>query len=222
MNRVLLLSVLFFASAFTANAQRPAVVKKDSTVRIQQDTVAKPLVLEAGKQVKVAVDTGKTKYINKGKIAGRRAILSSLMLPGLGQIRNGVTVYRLAKVAGIYTGATMLTLSYIDNSKNYKVFLDEVQHRKENNDEPKNQQYASYPTDGLIIAKDTFRRNKEVIIFSYVGLYILSAVEAYIDARLKYFDVEDIGFKVSPGIINSDRMYGYNQVTPGVKLTFRL
>lgn len=57
-----------------------------------------------------ATDTLKPKYVNMGKIQGRRAAISSAIVPGLGQIRNGVTFYRLLKVAGIYTGATFLTL----------------------------------------------------------------------------------------------------------------
>lgn len=218
MYRGLVLSVFFFIAAINAAAQDP--VKKDSIPVSQKDTTEKPMVLNAGKQVKIAVDTGKTKYVNQGKIAGRKAVISSLTFPGLGQIRNGVTVYRLAKVAGIYTGATFLTLSLIDNSKMYKVFLKEVQFRNENPGQTENALYANYPTDGLIVAKDNARRNKEVVIFSLVGLYLFQAVEAYIDARLKYFDVGDIaGIKLSPAIINTNNTYSYNQMNPGIKLS---
>ena len=220
MQRKLAVSLLFFFMTFAAVAQRPATVRKDTIGVNPTDTAAKPMVINAGKQVKIAVDTGKTKYVNPGKIAGRKAVISSLIVPGMGQIRNGVTVYRLAKVAGIYTGATLLTISLIDNSKMYKVFLKEVQVRKENGDVPVNPAYRSYPTSGLIIAKDNARRNKEVVIFSLVGLYLLNAVEAYIDARLKYFDVDDVAsLKISPGLMNTNNMYGFNPVVPGVKLS---
>ncbi len=207
MYRLLILLLLIFSTALTAIAQ-------------EQDTVAKPVVINAGKQVKVAVDTGKTKYVNPGKIAGRKAVISSLIIPGMGQIRNGVTVYRLAKVAGIYVGGTLLTISLIDNSKMYKVFLKEVQFRTAHPDSTQNPLYRGYPTSGLILAKDNARRNKEVVIFSLVGLYLLNAVEAYIDARLKYFDVGDVAsLKVSPVLINTNNMYGFNPGFPGVKLS---
>ncbi|WP_316791699.1 DUF5683 domain-containing protein [Pedobacter frigoris] len=221
MYRAVLVSVLFLFTVFTAVAQVPVKDKKDSLNSLKDTTEkAKPMVLNAGKQVKIAVDTGKTKYVNQGKIAGRRAAISSMMLPGLGQIRNGVTVYRLAKVAGIYTGATFLTLSYIDNNKMYKVFLKELQYRKDNPGKTQNVDYARVPTDGMILAKDNARRNREVVTFSFVGLYLLNVVEAYIDARLKYFDVGDIaGIKLSPGLINTNDIYGFNQVTPGIKLS---
>jgi len=216
MYKSLLLSVLFLFVTALARAQETPVVKKDTLV-----IKAKPVVEPVRAQ---KVDTlKKPAYVNLGKIAGRRAALSSLMLPGLGQIRNGVTVYRLAKVAGLYTGITLLTISFIDNSKNYKLFYDEIIYRRANN----NEKSADFPYNnmdeaGLITAKDLFRRNKEVIIFSYVGLYLLNVVEAYIDARLKYFNVDDIGMKISPGLINTDTMYGFNNVTPGIKLTIRL
>jgi hypothetical protein len=167
-------------------------------------------------------DTLKPKYVNMGKIQGRRAAISSAIVPGLGQIRNGVTFYRLLKVAGIYTGATFLTLSLIDNNKKYKEFLDEINFRDQNNGTPKPGQYAQSPRTGLVSAKDNARRNREVVIFSLGGLYLLNIVEAYIDARLKYFDVGDVTFKVSPSLLNSGTMYGMSPVAPGFKITMAL
>jgi len=167
-------------------------------------------------------DTLKPKYVNMGKIQGRRAAISSAIVPGLGQIRNGVTFYRLLKVAGIYTGATFLTLSLIDNNKKYKEFLDEINFRDQNNGTPKPGQYAQSPRTGLVSAKDNARRNREVVIFSLGGLYLLNIVEAYIDARLKYFDVGEVTFKVSPSLLNSGTMFGMSPVAPGFKITMAL
>nr|WP_068890545.1 DUF5683 domain-containing protein [Pedobacter panaciterrae] len=216
MYKSLLLSVLFLFVTVMVHAQETPVVKKDTLV-IQPKPLVEPVKAQK-------IDTlKKPAYVNLGKIAGRRAALSSLMVPGLGQIRNGVTVYRLAKVAGLYTGITLLTISFIDNSKNYKLFYNEIVYRRaHDNQKSPDFPYNSMDEAGLITAKDLFRRNKEVIIFSYVGLYLLNVVEAYIDARLKYFDVDDLGMKISPGLINTNNMYGFNNVTPGIKLTIRL
>ncbi|MFP5081547.1 DUF5683 domain-containing protein [Pedobacter sp. JCM 36344] len=168
-------------------------------------------------------DTLKPKYINRGKIQGRRAAISSAIFPGLGQIRNGITFYRLLKIGGIYTGATLLTLSYIDNSKKYKDFLQELEDRAKNGGKPDpNSLYAAYPDAGLIAAKDNARRNREVVIFSMAGLYLLNIIEAYIDARLKYFDVGEVTFKVSPSLLNTGTMYGFSPVSPGLKITIAL
>jgi hypothetical protein len=206
-----LLLLLLLVSAGFAHAQVkpvPATVLPDTN---RLDTLKS-----------TGTDTLKPKYVNMGKIQGRRAAISSAIVPGLGQIRNGVTFYRLLKVAGIYTGATFLTLSLIDNNKKYKEFLDEIKFRDENNGKPKLVEYAQSPRSGLVSAKDNARRNREVVIFSLGGLYLLNIVEAYIDARLKYFDVGEVTFKVSPSLLNSGTMYGMSPVAPGFKITMAL
>ncbi|WP_432709427.1 DUF5683 domain-containing protein [Pedobacter sp.] len=193
---------LFFA-ALVAKGQEPMPIKKDST---------------SGK-----IDTLKPAYINPGKVAGRRAAIRSAILPGLGQIGNGVTVYRIAKVAAIYTGATLLTLSYIDNNKEYHKYLEELQYRVNNGVPTPGGPLEPYPTEGLIRAKDTYARNRWVIIFSFGALYAVNIIEAYVDARLKYFDVgDDLSLKFSPSLnMNSGTLYGYAGAAPGVKLTLR-
>lgn len=198
MYRLFLLSALLFFAAFTGKAQQVTPLKKDSAT-------LKPAPADSVKP-----------YVNVGKIAGRRAAIRSAMLPGLGQIRNGFTLYRGLKVAGIYTGATLLTISYIDNSKKYNIFVDELKYRAENG---KPNLYPSTPDDRLIQAKDIYRRNKQVIIFSYVGLYLLNIIEAYIDARLANFDVGDVArVKVMPDVTGTNYMYGMNSQAPGIKI----
>lgn len=218
MSKALLLSGLLFVASIVVHAQVATPLKKDSTL-------ASP--------VKNKVDTLKPKYVNPGKIAGRRAMIRSAILPGLGQIRSGFNLYRGLKVAGIYTGATLLTISYIDNNKNYHIFLTELQEREKRQehlanpalpDGNPNPIYAPVSDANLITAKDTYRRNKDVILFSYVGLYLLNVVDAYVDARLKYFDVGDVSVKIRPAMINNNSMYGGNTMyglnlpSPGLKV----
>ena len=209
MPRILLLSVLFcFAACTIAKGQTDITVKRDTAGK----TTAK-------------VDTLKYTYVNVGKIEARKSAFRSMLVPGWGQISNGVTVYRLAKVAAIYTGATLLTLSFIENNRNYKIFLEELKYRQETG-RPKPGIYETITTSGLTLAKDTYRRNREVIIFSFIALYGVNIVEAYIDARLKYFDVgEDLAFKISPGTVPVMGMYGYagnGYPAPALKISLRL
>lgn len=233
MSKAFVLSGLLLVASVAVNAQEVTPIKKDSTV-------VNP--------VKNKVDTLKPKYVNPGKIAGRRAMIRSAMLPGLGQIRSGFNLYRGLKVAGIYTGATLLTLSYIDNNKNYHIFLTELQEREKaaiykaalaaNNGNPNApglppkgnpnvKEYGTISDANLITAKDTYRRNKDVILFSFVGLYLLNVVDAYVDARLKYFDVGDVSVKIGPTMMNNNAMfggntmYGLNLPAPGLKVSMR-
>jgi hypothetical protein len=181
----------------------------------------------------VQTDTAKNGYVNPGKLAGRRAVYGSLILPGLGQLRNALdkkapnrssrvrsNIYRGAKIAGIYTAFTMLTLSYKSNNENYHFFLDELVYRRENG-EPRPNAYAQSSDDQILQAKDIYRRNKEVIIVSYFGVYLIGAIDAYVDARLNYFNVDDdLSIRFSPTMINTAEQYGFNSY-PGLKFSLK-
>jgi hypothetical protein len=208
MFKLVLVTIALWLASLGVRAQQPITIKKDST----------------GKSV-ARMDTLKSKstYVNLGKIAAKKAIIRSLMIPGWGQYSNGLNLYRGIKIAAIYTGATMLTLSFIDNNKQYHIYLKELTDRQANDDRPVvgSPYFSIEDNTGIITAKDTYRRNKEVIILSMFALYGIQVVEAYVDARLKYFDINnDLTF--SPTIINSNSMYGFNANVPGIKLTLKL
>lgn len=208
MTRFLWVAVVLLLASFGVKAQQPITIKKDST----------------GQSV-ARVDTLKStvKYVNVGKAAAKKAILRSLVIPGWGQYSNGLNLYRGVKIAAIYTGATLLTLSFIDNNNQYHIYLKELRDRQANGGRPVvgSPYFGITESTGIIAAKDTYRRNKEVIIFSMVALYGIQVVEAYVDARLKYFDVGN-DLTLSPTIIKSDMMYGFNSNIPGIKLLLKL
>ncbi|MCX2481107.1 DUF5683 domain-containing protein [Pedobacter sp. MC2016-15] len=205
MSKILLLSVFLCCTAMVVRGQEDFTVKGDSLQRTPART-----------------DTAQ--YVNLGKVAARKAALRSAMIPGWGQIGNGLTVYRGIKVSAIYVGGTLLAMSYMQNNRNYKEFLSEIQYREANNGQsPRGSRFSEYPTSGLITAKDVYRRNREVVLFSFVALYAVNIIEAYVDARLKYFDVGDnMAIKISPSMINSNVRYGYNSFSPALKIGFRL
>lgn len=204
--QIWLICFLVLAS-FTVKAQDPITIKADST------------------GAKVArVDTLKSNYVNVGKVAARRAIIRSAIIPGWGQFGNGLNVYRGIKIAAIYTGATLLTMSYIDNNNKYNEFLAELRDRQANGGRSVvGSPYFDVQTAGLTAAKDTYRRNREVVIFSMIGLYGIQVVEAYVDARLKYFDVgDDLAIRIKPSVISSGTMLGYQSFVPAIKVSFKL
>jgi len=175
------------------------------------------------KRTPAPADTAK--YVNPGKLAGRKAIFRSAVLPGWGQYGNGLNVYRGIKIAAIYAGGAVLVMSYMDNNRQYKVYLKELQYRLENNNNADpDGSLQRYTTEGLRAAKDIYRRNREVVIFSIGALYAVNIIEAYVDARLKYFDIgNNLALKISPTVISSGSMYGYNNsFAPAFKLAIRL
>lgn len=190
------------------------------------------------------VDTIKPyKYVNQGKIAAHKAVLKSLIFPGLGQVYNyglvvkdvqsgttngkrvGQKIYIIGKIAAIYAGGTLLVKSYLDNRDKYKLFLSELQYRKLNNNKPSPdnglEQYTN--TSALVVAKDIYKRNSQVVLISIAGLYGLNVLDAYVTARLKYFSVdENLSLKISPSLINTNAIYGFSAPTPAIKFTFKL
>lgn len=193
------------------------------------------------------VDTlKKPGYINKGRIAGRKAIRRSLIVPGLGQMYNyglvvddvkrGVyqdkrvlqKIYIIGKISLIYAGGALLVSSYIDNNNKYKQFLRELQYRE------LNKTAAYMPGNGLQLyvgdqgkqalytGKAIYKNNREVVLISLAVLYGANVVDAYVTARLKYHDVDNqLSYKISPTLINASPVYGFKPV-PGLKFSLKL
>lgn len=215
------ISLLFISFFLQANAQ-------------QKDTiVASP---------KVAVtDTAKTntsfktKFKNTTKEIGllfkdttvlqnpRKAVLRSAVIPGWGQARNK----KWWKVPLVYGGFVGLGLVYNFNNQFYKEFLIESQYRKANQAIPLENrfnfpQYKGISDDQIYSAKDFYRRNRDLTLYSSFGFYLLQMVDAYIDAKLATFDVsDDLSLKIKP-TINMPSYASTHTLAPMPMLTLKL
>ena len=50
--------------------------------------------------------------------------------------------------------------------------------------------------------KDRYRRWRDYAAFSFVGVYLLSVIDAYVDAQLSAFDIsKDLSLNVKPTVI---------------------
>jgi len=226
---LILLSLLTFFLVNLATAQvKDSVLKPVDTAKTK---VKQPMTRQ---------DSMKAKYVNPGKVAGRKAVFRSMIFPGLGQIYNiqllndgygtraGKSqafqkVYTIGKIVAIYGGFTALTVSYIDSRKNYNIFLKEAQYREARNLGDKtvtgNPELSRYSDAGITSAKSTYNRNGQIVLFSYGLLYAANIIDAYVAARLHFFNIDDkLSFKVLPSMINSNTMYGFN-ATPALKLS---
>lgn len=76
-------------------------------------------------------------------------------------------------------------------------------------------------TETLRKRKDTYRRYRDLSIFAFIGVYLLSVVDAYVDAELSNFDITpDLSMRVEPAVIES-RMNGSSGKSVGVQCSFR-
>ena len=67
--------------------------------------------------------------------------------------------------------------------------------------------------------KDAYRRQRDLSIFCFIGVYLLSIIDAYVDAELSDFDItKDLGLKVEPTTFSNGNNKDFNSV--GLQCSF--
>lgn len=157
-----------------------------------------------------------------------KATWLALVIPGGGQIYNR-KYWKLPIFYGGFAGcAYALTWNgkmYKDYSQAYKDAVNENWTSSSITDllPPGyiNNVSTSQLTETLRKRKDTYRRYRDLSIFAFIGVYLLSVVDAYVDAELSNFDISpDLSMKVEPAVINS-QMTGSSNRSVGVQCSFR-
>jgi len=149
----------------------------------------------------------------------------SLMVPGWGQITNGGWWW--LKVPVIYGGFVSAVLVFEFNNRYYHDILEDVQYRINNNHAiPPNTKFPNQKpgqqiTDVMIIAKDAYRRNRDLTVLVTVGFWGLQAVEAYVTSMLKHrWNIgDDLSIKVSPTLLpQPGSAWAYQPAAIGIKV----
>ena len=67
--------------------------------------------------------------------------------------------------------------------------------------------------------KDTFRRFRDLSIFAFAGVYLLSVIDAYVDAELSTFDIsKDLSLQLQPTFIETERIdMRHRRTSPGIQ-----
>ena len=215
---------------------RLATIQKDSLLT---DSLNRRNQLEL-KQLEAPVDTAilatKTDSIQKNIPQPKkrfipdsnRSVWLALVFPGGGQIYNR-KYWKLPIVYGGFVGCTY-ALNW--NNKMYKdysqAYLDIM------DDDPNTKSYEDFlPMNSSIAGqeerfkeifrkrKDAYRRQRDLSIFAFVGVYLLSVIDAYVDAELSDFDItKDIGLRVEPAVINDTRSKNFGSVGLQCSLKF--
>jgi hypothetical protein len=69
--------------------------------------------------------------------------------------------------------------------------------------------------------KDIYRRQRDLSIFAFVGVYLLSIIDAYVDAELSDFDItKELSLKVEPTMFNDTKNQKINSVGLQCSLKF--
>lgn len=157
-----------------------------------------------------------------------RAMWLGLVFPGGGQIYNH-KYWKLPIIYGGFLGCvyalTWNTQMLHDYSQAYLDIMDS---------DPNTKSYEKMLPIGYDISgreerfknifknkKNFFRRNRDLSIFAFAGVYLLAVIDAYVDAELSTFDIsDDLSLHLEPTIIQttSAKTLG-REVVPGVKFT---
>ena len=140
-----------------------------------------------------------------------KATWSAIVFPGGGQIYNH-KYWKLPIVYGGFLGCAYAlnwnNQMYSDYSQAYLDIMD---------DDPGTASYEEFlPPRYNIEAnkdylkrvfksrKDTYRRQRDLSIFCFIGVYLISVIDAYVDAELSNFDItEDLSVQVRPTPIDN-------------------
>ena len=157
-----------------------------------------------------------------------RAVWLAMVFPGAGQIYNR-KYWKLPIVYGGFVGCAYAlnwnTKMYKDYSQAYLDIMDDDPNTKSFEDFlPMNSNIAGQEERFKEIfrkRKDLYRRQRDLSIFCFIGVYLLSVIDAYVDAELSDFDItKDIGLKVEPTIFNDGSNKQFNTIGLQCSLKF--
>lgn len=153
----------------------------------------------------------------------KRALWLALVLPGAGQIYNR-KYWKLPIIYGGFVGCAYAlkwnNTMYKDYSQAYMDLMD---------NDPNTNSYDKFLYLGNQIndsnreyykklfknRKDRHRKWRDLSVFAMVGVYLLSVVDAYVDASLSEFDIsKDLSLRVSPQVMKREHEWAAsNSVT---------
>jgi len=209
-----------FVSAQTVITDSLLLAKTDSLVKVASDSL---VLLENDSLAVINIDS--LAASNAWSPDPARATWLGIAFPGGGQIYNR-KYWKLPIVYGGFLGcAYALTWNnqmYKDYSQAYLDICDEDDTTASYEDFlPPNynaQANVEYLKRVFKNRKDNYRRYRDLSIFSFIGVYAISIIDAYVDAELSHFDIsEDLGLRVRPSIVSSSNYYSFHAHSLGVK-----
>lgn len=146
----------------------------------------------------------------------RKATIYSAVCPGLGQIYN----HKAWKAIVVYAGLTGVSYGYFQNRDQYKSYQHAVDLRFDTLSSTVDTKYPDL-TDGTVQSlRDYHRRNRDIFILAFFGLYALNIIDANVDAHLQEFSInKDLTLRWQP-TLSIGNTTGSSNTGIQLKLTF--
>lgn len=207
------------ASILLPSPKHEAPISTDTTIMVYSDSLAK-----------VVGDTLKLNRFENWQPNSIRAMWLAMVFPGGGQIYNR----KYWKLPIVYGGVVGCIYAVNWNSQMLKDYSQAYQDITDK-DPTTNSHLEMLPLGYNISGreehfktifkrkKDFYRRNRDLSIFCIAGVYLLSVVDAYVDAELSTFDIgRELSVQLSPNMISTDMMQGTSlmNATPCISINF--
>jgi hypothetical protein len=202
-----LFSILTFAFAILASIGYSQITRQDT------------LVLEQPPDSLIILDSNVVKkgWFAKDYPNPKKAALMSLVIPGAGQVYNKGIWY--VKVPIIYAALGGMVYLIDFNQSRYRRFRDA--YRLKLQDQP--HEFTNTRLDNertLRVLRDNYDKNTQLSYVGIVAVYALQSVEAFVNAHLNSFDInDDLSLQLKPNF-DTDLMSGQAVVGVGVVLRF--
>ncbi|NDW12305.1 hypothetical protein D0T50_05305 [Bacteroides sp. 214] len=152
-----------------------------------------------------------------------KATWLAVVFPGGGQIYNR----KYWKLPIIYGGFAGCAYALTWNDKMYKDYARAYADLK--SDDPTRTSYLDIFGDNVpksrmeTVSKknrDFYRRYRDISIFAFVGVYLISIIDAYVDAELSNFDIgPDLSMRLEPAVLDNPMQSSRKAV--GMQCSFR-
>ena len=125
------------------------------------------------------------------------ALLSSALLPGLGQMYT----QSYWKVPIIYGTAIYLTSNFMRMDQLYRRFDKALTYLLDENPETIDEFEGKRSRQDIQYFRDYYRRNRDLNLLGLSLLYVLNVIDAYVGAHLYYWNVDsDLAMRIFPSI----------------------
>lgn len=204
--------------------ERGTVVTGDSVIALRDSAT----VAYADSLQRAVEDTLELARFNDWKPDPIRAMWLGMVFPGGGQIYNR----KYWKLPFVYGGVLGCVYAVSWNSQMLRDYSQAYQDIMDS--DPTTNSYLEMLPLGYDITgreehfksvfkrkKDFYRRYRDLSIFCIAGVYLLSIIDAYVDAELSTFDIgRDLSLNISPTVIPSGTQFvsGPAGSSPGITL----
>ena len=114
--------------------------------------------------------------LSENPLAPAKAAFYSAVLPGLGQAYNK----KYWKIPFVYAALGTTVYFYKRNNDNYKRYLTALKLKLDG----KENEFGDTDIQGLERGINYYKKNRDLMLFATIGVYILNVLEANVDAHL--------------------------------------